>query len=143
MKSITWNEFISAISESTTAITRIDGENIDEYNKRRAAYIIEKCILAIYNNDKEGRIAPANENWKGKKFLLIKREFVDTRFIPCTYDTETKIHLYFIPDEPIKNRSDESVVKYPAILHAVITDFPDDWQDSCRFMLAGNSKFRF
>ncbi|MBQ7818555.1 MAG: hypothetical protein IJ341_02540 [Bacteroidales bacterium] len=144
MKPITWNEFVSIIREASAVIPRIDGETIDDYNKRKSAYIIEKCVLSIYDKDVEGKIASADSDWRGKKLLLIKREFVDTRFIPCTYDTETKIHLYFIPDHPIKNRKDESIVKYPATLHAIITDFPDDWQDCCRFMLAGNSeKFRF
>lgn len=144
MKTISWNEFLSIVNESTAVITRFDNETDDDYNKRRTAYIIEKCALAVYKEDVEGMLCQNDSSFKGKKLLLIKREYVDIRFIPCTYDSETRIHLYFVPDVPIKNRKDESVVKYPATLHAIITDFPDDWQDCCRFMLAGNSeKFRF
>lgn len=144
MKAISWNDFLSIVNESAIVINRINGESDIDYNKRRTAYIIERCVLAVYKGDVEGVISNDFSSFEGKRLLLIKREYVDIRFIPCTYDSETRIHLYFVPDAPIKNRKDESVVKYPATLHAIITDFPDDWRDCCRFMLAGNSeKFRF
>lgn len=144
MKAISWKDFLSIVNESATVINRLNGETDNDYNKRRTAYIIERCVLAVYKGDVEGVISGDFGSFEGKRLLLIKKEYVDLRFIPCTYDTETRISIYFTPDNPIRNKKDESVFKQPAILHAIITDYPDDWQDCCRFMLAGNSeKFRF